>query len=148
MLSQASAGGTAASAGQRSCSDTAEVILPPKPADIGPRLIPSNIYMDCLGDPADFGKRASQTGGFIPDLECSHDSRRLEMPEFQRADKADHIGPVFPDQHEIDGAFAEAIERAVIGFPVNLPQPGVTEVSQPRAELVAKQPEQTEHRIG
>src|SRR5208337_2285284 len=22
--------------------------------------------MDCLGDPADFGKRASQTGGFIP----------------------------------------------------------------------------------
>ena len=106
--------------------------------------------VDCLGDPADFGKRTSQTGGFIPDLECSRDSRRLEMPEFQRAGQVDHVGPVFPDQREIDGVFAEAVERAVIGLPVNPPQPGITEVSQPRAELVAKQPEQTKYciRIG
>jgi hypothetical protein len=49
--------------------------------------------MDCLGDPVDFGKCASETGGFIPDLECSHDSRRLEMLEFQRAGEADHMRP-------------------------------------------------------
>ena len=65
------------------------------------------------------------------------------MPEFQRAGQADHVGPVFPDQREIDGAFAEAVERTVIGLAINPPQPGITEVSQPRAELVAKQPEQT-----
>jgi hypothetical protein len=104
--------------------------------------------VNCLGDPADFGKCASEAGRFIPDLECSHDSRRLEMPEFQRAGQADHIGPVCPDQREIDGAFAEIVERAVIGLSVNSPQSGITEVSQPRAELVAKQPEQTKHRIG
>jgi hypothetical protein len=46
--------------------------------------------MDCLGDPADFGKRTSQTGRFVLDLECSHDSRRLEMPKFQRADETDY----------------------------------------------------------
>jgi hypothetical protein len=38
--------------------------------------------MDCLGDPADFGKRTSQAGRFIPDLECSHDTRRFEIPSF------------------------------------------------------------------
>jgi hypothetical protein len=72
--------------------------------------------VDCLGDPADFRKCTSQTGRFIPDLECSHDSRCLEMPEFQRAGQADHVGPVFPDQRKIDGAFAEAVERTVIGL--------------------------------
>lgn len=52
--------------------------------------------------------------------------RRLEMHELQQADEADHIGPIFPDQREIDGAFAEAVERAVIGLLVNPPQPGIT----------------------
>jgi hypothetical protein len=148
MLSQAIADGTAAKTGQRSCSDADLAMLPPAADDDRSRLIPSNIYVDCLGDPADFGKRARQGRWFIPDLQCAHDTRRLEMPEFQRAGEADHIGPVFADQREIDGAFAEAVERAVIGLPVNPPQPGITEVSEPRAELVAKQPEQTKHRIG
>src|SRR5271165_7570075 len=92
--------------------------------------------VDCLGDPADFGKRARQGRWFIPDLQCAHDTSRLEMPEFQRAGEADAIGPVFADQREIDGAFTQAVERAVVGFPVDPPQPGVTEVSQPWAELI------------
>jgi hypothetical protein len=104
--------------------------------------------MDCLGDPADFGERAGQGGRFVPDLERPHDACRLEMPEFQRAGEADDVRPVFPDQREIDGAFAKAVEWAVISFPVDPPQLDVTEVSQPRAELVAKQPEQAEHRVG
>ena len=101
-----------------------------------------------LGDPADFGERAGQGGRLVPDLERPHDTRRLGMPEFQRAGEADDIRPVFADQREIDGAFAKAVERAVIGFPVNPPQLGVAEVGQARTELVAKQPEEIEHGIG
>ncbi len=74
--------------------------------------------VDGLGDPADFGERAGQGSRLVPDLERPHDARRLEMPEFQRAGEADDIRPVFADQREIDGAFAEVVERAVIGFPV------------------------------
>lgn len=38
----------------------------------------------------------------------SHDVRCFEMTEFQRAGQTDDIGPIFPDQREIDGAFAES----------------------------------------
>ena len=77
-----------------------------------------------------------------------HDARRLEVAKFQRPSQTDHIGPVLTDQPEIDRAFAKAVERAIIGLPVDPPQPGVTQIGQPRAELVAQQPEQAEHRIG
>jgi hypothetical protein len=75
-------------------------------------------YVDRLGDPADFGERAGQGGRLVPDLERPHDAGRLEMPDLQRTGEADDIRPVFADQREIDGAFAEAVERAVIGFAV------------------------------
>lgn len=54
--------------------------------------------VDRLGDPADFGKRTSQGGRLVPDLERPHDAGRLEMPKFQRAGEADDIGPILPDQ--------------------------------------------------
>src|SRR4051795_734707 len=104
--------------------------------------------VDCLDDPADFGECARQGGRLIPDLERPHDARRLEMSEFQRAGQADQIGPVISNQPRIDGTFAEAVEGAVIGFPVDPPQLGVTQVGQPWTELVAKQPEQAKHGIG
>src|SRR3954465_1415418 len=43
MPSHASAGGTAARTGQRSCNDAAAAMLSPWKGDAGPRLIPSNI---------------------------------------------------------------------------------------------------------
>jgi hypothetical protein len=101
-----------------------------------------------LRDPADFRERACQSGGLIFHLKGPHDARRLEMPEFQRAGEADDIRPVLADQRQVDGAFADAVERAVISFPVDPPEPGVAKVGQARAELVAEQPEQAEHRIG
>jgi hypothetical protein len=48
------------------------------------------------------------------------------------------IGPVIPDQRQIDGAFAKTVGRAAIGFPVDPPRPGVTRIVQPPTELVAK----------
>jgi hypothetical protein len=94
-------------------------------------------YEDGLGDPVDFGERARQSGRLVPDLERPHDARRLEMPEFQLAGEADGIRPVLADQPQVDGAFADAVERAVVGFLVDPPKPGVAEVGQARAELVA-----------
>jgi hypothetical protein len=55
--------------------------------------------VDGLGDPSDFGERAGQGGRLIFHLKGAHDTRRLEMPEFQRAGEADDIRPVFADQH-------------------------------------------------
>jgi hypothetical protein len=40
------------------------------------------------------------------------------VAKFQRSSQTDHIEPVLTDQPEIDRAFAKAVERAVIGFPV------------------------------
>jgi hypothetical protein len=112
------------------------------------RIVDIAQNVDRLGDPADFRECPCQCGGLIPDLECPHDSRSPEMPEFQRARKADHIRPVIADQSKIDGAYAKAVERAVIGFPVDAPQLHITQISQPGTELVAKQPEQAKHGVG
>ncbi len=90
--------------------------------------------VDCLGDPADFGERAGQGGWLIFHLKGAHDAGSFEVPEFQRAGEADEIRPVLADQREIDGAFADAVERAVIGFAVDPPQPGVAKVSEARAD--------------
>ncbi len=104
--------------------------------------------VDRLGDPADFGQRARQGGRLVPDLERPHDAGGLEMPKFQRAYEADDIGPIIPDQREIDDAFAEFVERTVIGFAIDPPQLDVAEVGQARAELITEQPEDAEYRIG
>ena len=104
--------------------------------------------VDCLGDPADFGERARQCGRLISHLKGPHDARRLEVSEFQRTGEADDIGPIVSDQCEVDGAFAKAVERAVIGFAIDPPQLDVAEVGQARAELIAEQPEDAEYRIG
>ena len=72
----------------------------------------------------------------------------LRCPSFSEPARRITSGQFSRISGEIDGAFAEAVERAVIGFPVDPPEPGVAEVGQAWAELVAKQPEQAEHRVG
>ena len=104
--------------------------------------------VDSLGDPADFGESAREGGRLVLDLERPHDARNLEMPEFQGTGEADDIGPIFVNQPEMDGAFAEAVERAVISFAMDPPQLDVAEIGQARAKLVAEQLEHADHRIG
>ena len=72
----------------------------------------------------------------------------LRCPSFSEPARRMRSGQFSRISAQIDGAFADAVERAVVGFPVDPPQPGVAEVGQARAELVAEQPEQAKHRIG
>ena len=51
------------------------------------------------------------------------------------------------DELDVDPVAGQAVERAVVGGPVDAPEAGIADVGEPGAELVAQEPEQPEHRV-
>lgn len=61
---------------------------------------------------------------------------------------AEQVVPGAGDEVGVDAVAGDPVQRAVVGVGVGAPEPGVTEVGQAGAELVAEQAEQAEDLVG
>src|SRR3954452_21916419 len=104
MPSHASAGGTAARTGQRSCNDVAAAMLSPWKGDAGPRLIPSNIYVDGLHQATELGEGAGEAVGCVGVGQALHDDVGRGEAVLQRRGEADHLVPLLEDEVHVDAA--------------------------------------------
>src|SRR3954468_349023 len=98
MPSHASAGGTAARTGQRSCNDAAAAMLSPWKGDAGPRLIPSNIYEDRALDATDFAQGLVEGVLARKGRDLSQDHRRRRRAGADRGREPQHLVPVLLDK--------------------------------------------------
>ena len=103
--------------------------------------------VDCLVDPSELRERLRQARWLIPHLQRAHDTGGRYAPEFQRADRPQHIVPLWGDSVEVDGLACHAVKRAVVGPGIDPPEAGTADVGEPRTEAVAEQAEETEHHI-
>jgi hypothetical protein len=122
-------------------------MLSPWKGDAGPRLIPSNIYVQRLDDAPELCERAGQGGRAVLGLQHAHNGAGVDAAEFERSGQAQQVLPVPADELDVDPVAGQAVERAVVGGPVNAPEAGIADVGEPGAELVAQEPEQPEHRV-
>ena len=65
----------------------------------------------------------------------------------QRPRHSQHVVPVPRDQFGVDAVPRQAVHRPVIGGVVDAPEPGLADVGEPGAELVAQEPEQAENDV-
>ena len=103
--------------------------------------------VQCLHDAAEFGQRARQRCRTVLDLQNAHDGAGLDAAELERPRQAQQIFPVPGDEFGVDAMTRQIVEGAVMGGPVDAPEAGVADIGEPRAELVAQQPEQPEDGI-
>ena len=64
--------------------------------------------VDCLVDPSELRERLRQARWPIPHLQRAHDTGGRYAPEFQRADRPQHIVPLWGDSVEVDGLACHA----------------------------------------
>jgi hypothetical protein len=81
-------------------------------------------------------------------LERADQRLGLHGARAQRTCQPEQVIPVVNDQLRADGMAREVIEHPIVGRPVDAPQAGGPDVAQPRAELEAQEPEESEHAVG
>ena len=80
-------------------------------------------------------------------LQDPHHLVRAGLARFERACYAEQVVPIFRDQFYSHALPRRALERSVVDLAVHAPEPRLAEIGQPRAKLVAEQPEESEDRI-
>ena len=65
--------------------------------------------VDCLVDPSELRERLRQARWPIPHLQRAHDTGGRYAPAFQRADRPQHIVPLWGDSVEVDGLACHAV---------------------------------------
>ena len=117
--------------------------------DVEPRGSPGVAeHVQRLDDPSQLGERVGERSGTVLDLQHAHDGAGMDATELQRSRQAQHVLPVAGDEIGVDAVAREPVQRAVVGGSVDAPEPGVADVGEPGAELVAEQPEQSDYRVG
>ena len=95
-----------------------------------------------LGDTPKLGNGADEGGGPTAALDGAHKFRGTERAQLERTGDPQHVVPVVGDQIRIQPVASQPIENAVVGGSADAPEPSLTDVGKPRAELVAEQPVQ------
>ena len=80
-----------------------------------------------LGDPAEFGDRASESAGASGALEDAQQLGRADGPGGQRAGDTEDVLPLLADQVGVDAVAGEAVDWPVVGVMVDAPEPVVIE---------------------
>lgn len=96
-------------------------------------------YSVFISRPSSWSARASRVGR---SLVCSV---RVRPAAWIRRVAKDH--PVLQDQLHIDFVRGEFVEYAIVGFPIDAPEPRAADIGDARAELVTKQVEYSKNRI-
>ena len=125
----------------------APVDLGQNPAAIG-CVVDLTKHVERLDDPAKLLQRPRETRRPVIGLERSHQPRSLNQAELQRTGQAQKIIPMLCNEGHPHFMRGEIVERAVIGFWIDPPEPGAADIGDARAELVARQPENAEDHVG
>ena len=143
MSNHASAGGTVARTGQRSCND-AVATLSPKARDSERDLIPSNIYKQGALDAADFAQRQRQAVLTRIGAQALQHQRRANRSGAHRGGQPEHVIPVRGDQFFVDRAGDERRERRPIAGRAEGIEPTLGQIRNARREREAEQKRQGE----
>src|SRR5713226_968422 len=80
-------------------------------------------------------------------LKRAHQVRGMNGPQLERTCHPQQIVPVLENERKVDFMACQRIQSAIIRLRVHMPETRPANVSQTRAELIAKQPKQAKDNV-